>query len=195
MSQYTYYQTIVALEPSLSCYQVHQQIAGLFNRSVDIVELGSRPYLYRKLNRTGLVDGQGAQEYAFFVIHSEDKPKEHSSALFKLAPKLMTITCEVGDELLFKTDVSLVWRMGNKEMYAFAKKWLEKKAPQIGVEFLNYQNEDSYIEIKPKCTVKKSTIEGRLRVTDPDKLVLGMRNGISRQKAFGFGLLSLIPVK
>jgi CRISPR-associated protein Cas6/Cse3/CasE subtype I-E len=37
--------------------------------------------------------------------------------------------------------------------------------------------------------------DGVLVVTDPDKLSVAVRNGIGPQKAFGFGLLSLAPLR
>jgi CRISPR system Cascade subunit CasE len=39
-----------------------------------------------------------------------------------------------------------------------------------------------------------SVIDGYLRVTDPIKLAQAIREGIGREKAYGCGLLSLLPV-
>jgi len=47
----------------------------------------------------------------------------------------------------------------------------------------------------PRQRLDAVRFDGVLVVTDPEKLLQAVRNGIGTQKAFGFGLLSLAPAR
>ncbi len=77
--------------------------------------------------------------------------------------------------------------------------WLRRKAQESGFKVLDVAFDRVYWfeskggqEEKPLGAVQ---FDGVLIVTDPDKLRDAVRNGIGPQKAYGFGLLSLAPLR
>lgn len=79
------------------------------------------------------------------------------------------------------------------------KGWLERKALAAGFKVASLRmNETRWCDSKggrPSQAINAVQFDGVLVVTDPDKLYEAVRNGIGPQKAFGFGLLSLAPLK
>ncbi len=77
--------------------------------------------------------------------------------------------------------------------------WLARKASESGFALCSVtQAGDS----PPECQAKNHRavfsavrFEGILRVTDPERLLCALAGGIGAAKGFGFGLLSLAPVK
>lgn len=80
-----------------------------------------------------------------------------------------------------------------------ARAWLARQGEQHGFDVLFLLTEASWLnEPAAKTNYNKSRLpiyrvryEGLLRVTDPEKLVAAVVNGIGPAKAFGCGLLSL----
>lgn len=76
-------------------------------------------------------------------------------------------------------------------------KWLNRKAEDNGfaVESVlptqQQRTDDRRHDLKFFCV----QFDGILQVTDPDLLTAAIRNGIGSGKAFGFGLLSVAPVR
>lgn len=77
--------------------------------------------------------------------------------------------------------------------------WLKRKAEEHGFEVKDVAFDRIYWheskggkDAKPLGAVQ---FDGVLVVTDPDKLRDAVRKGIGPQKAFGFGLLSLAPLR
>lgn len=77
--------------------------------------------------------------------------------------------------------------------------WLERKADENGFDVKDAAFDRVYWhdskggkDAKPLGAVQ---FDGVLVVTDPDRLRKAVRNGIGPQKAYGFGLLSLAPLR
>jgi len=71
--------------------------------------------------------------------------------------------------------------------------WWDSKDPQArkGSEPLTNEAKERFRSIK----IGAVRFEGTLVVTAPDRLREAVRNGIGQQKAYGFGLLSLAPLR
>lgn len=77
--------------------------------------------------------------------------------------------------------------------------WLARKASESGFALCSVTQAS---EPPPECQAKAhravfsaARFEGILRVTDPERLLSVLEGGIGAGKGFGFGLLSLAPVK
>ena len=94
------------------------------------------------------------------------------------------------------------------------KKWLLDRSERLGFEFLEQEtdiddgNEQLTLEIVERNwevlrrksgqrTIKLSSVsfEGFLKVTDLEKFKIALTEGIGREKAFGMGLLTVIPMR
>ena len=77
--------------------------------------------------------------------------------------------------------------------------WLDRKADESGFEVKDVAFDRVYWyesrEGKDPKPLGAVQFDGVLVVADPDKLREAVRNGIGPQKAFGFGLLSLAPLR
>jgi len=77
--------------------------------------------------------------------------------------------------------------------------WLRRKAEEAGATVLaaEARNRGEQVSIRPSTRTRMVhqcvEFEGRLRVTEPERLLHAVREGIGPAKAFGFGLLSLAP--
>lgn len=89
------------------------------------------------------------------------------------------------------------------------KKWLADRQEKLGFKFIPRETDqgiEPQFEIvdrswkmlyrKKKRSVKLScvTFEGLVEVTDPDKFKAALRDGIGREKAYGMGLMTIIPI-
>lgn len=77
--------------------------------------------------------------------------------------------------------------------------WLMRKAEEngfkvqdVGFDRVYWHESKNGKDTKPLGAVQ---FDGVLVVTDPDKLREAVRNGVGPQKAYGFGLLSLAPIR
>jgi len=77
--------------------------------------------------------------------------------------------------------------------------WLARKASESGFALCSVTQAS---ESPPECQAKAHRavfsavrFEGVLRVTDPERLLSVLEGGVGAGKGFGFGLLSLAPVK
>jgi CRISPR system Cascade subunit CasE len=77
--------------------------------------------------------------------------------------------------------------------------WLRRKAEENGFEVADVAFDRVYWHDtkggKDEMPLGAVQFDGVLVVTDPDKLREAVRNGIGPQKAYGFGLLSLAPLR
>jgi CRISPR system Cascade subunit CasE len=77
--------------------------------------------------------------------------------------------------------------------------WLRRRSDDAGFELLTVNVRDRGHQISFKPSTRSRLVhhcvdfEGRLRVTDPDRLLAAVGDGIGSGKGFGFGLLSLAP--
>jgi CRISPR system Cascade subunit CasE len=77
--------------------------------------------------------------------------------------------------------------------------WLRRKAEEAGADLLaaDVRNRGEQVSFRPATRTRIvhqcAEFEGRLRVTEPERLAQAVGEGIGPAKAFGFGLLSLAP--
>jgi len=81
-----------------------------------------------------------------------------------------------------------------------AKKWFEDKAQaNWGFTVVHSDIKSNVLKRFKKAnhqvTIHGSYISGKLSVTDQEKFINSFKNGLGRGKAFGFGLLQLVPIK
>ena len=78
-------------------------------------------------------------------------------------------------------------------------KWLKGKERGFKLDTHNLSStvthKFSKKEQKPKVTIKASVFEGILEVTDKEAFIGVLTQGIGRAKAYGCGLLTVVPVK
>jgi CRISPR system Cascade subunit CasE len=78
--------------------------------------------------------------------------------------------------------------------------WFDSKAPQWGFSVKPEYLEVRDIEVKRfkkgenEITLAQAKIVGGLTVTDKEKFVQSFQNGIGRGRAFGCGLLQIVPI-
>ena len=79
------------------------------------------------------------------------------------------------------------------------KSWLESKLPKHGAILngfeLTSREVNQFTRGGESVTLNIATFEGVLTITDPDLLRKALIEGIGRAKAYGCGLLTLIPVQ
>lgn len=81
------------------------------------------------------------------------------------------------------------------------RRWFIQKAPAYGFEVdptslqVNHVGVLTYQKNGTKRTHNRSTFIGKLKVNDRQLFIQSFKNGIGRAKAFGFGLLQIIPIQ
>lgn len=77
------------------------------------------------------------------------------------------------------------------------KKWFLNKTNNLGFDIsdlsINSLNPVIFVKDRHKCTFNSVKFSGHLNVTDKDKFIETVKSGIGHGKAFGFGLLQIIP--
>jgi CRISPR system Cascade subunit CasE len=126
-------------------------------------------------------------------------------------PKLVELAgLKAGMQLRFRLRCRPSKRIGDKASKNKGKRrtltgkdeiiaWLHRKAEENGFEVIDAGFDRLYWhesrggkQEKPLGAVQ---FDGVLEVTDPDKLREAVRNGLGSQKAYGFGLLSIAPIR
>jgi CRISPR system Cascade subunit CasE len=80
-------------------------------------------------------------------------------------------------------------------------KWFIAKAPNLGFEVLSesLQVQNTGVQTFEKdgaqCTHGMATFIGKLKVTNREEFIKSFKHGIGRAKAFGFGLLQIVPLQ
>lgn len=79
-------------------------------------------------------------------------------------------------------------------------KWFTEKTPEYGFEIqegsLSVGDTDivSFSKEGKKVVLGKAIFTGKLKVTDRELFIKSFKNGLGKGKAFGFGLLQLVPL-
>ena len=181
---------------------VHAVVENCFTRPAGVAKTRS---LWR-------IDDLAGKKY--LLVLSEEKPdfshmigeycREDVKGESRSYDKLLQSVQE-GSTYLFKLVANPVKEMNNKKVgiYDSAElvSWLVRKAeangfkvdvntlrvsPVAKVEFGRHQGE-------PKVVITRVTFEGILTVTDKDSFIGALTQGIGRAKAYGCGLLTIIP--
>jgi CRISPR system Cascade subunit CasE len=145
------------------------------------------------------------------LIQSEVEPSwgllaDRNDGLKEAKTKKFSPAFRSGDDLRFRLRANAIVTRNGKRYGLIRDEaleaWLRKKGERLGVEFRsmsvtdegyivgNKEREDSH----HRLNLKMARFEGYLHVTDADKLVKTLVEGIGPAKAFGCGLLSLARV-
>jgi CRISPR system Cascade subunit CasE len=181
---------------------VHAVVENCFTRPAGVAKTRS---LWR-------IDDLAGKKY--LLVLSEEKPdfshmigeycREDAKGESRSYDKLLQSVQE-GSTYSFKLVANPVKEMNNKKVgiYDSAElvSWLVRKAeangfkvdvntlrvsPVAKVEFGRHQGE-------PKVVINKVMYEGILTVTDRDRFIGALTQGIGRAKAYGCGMLTIIP--
>lgn len=109
----------------------------------------------------------------------------------------------VGQRLIFRLRANPTVRRDGKRLGIYKddeqEDWLRRKASEHGFGVLSYiaKREQAVQSTTQNGRGKFAavTFDGVLKVTDPDKFLIALRSGVGSAKAFGFGLLSIAPVR
>jgi CRISPR system Cascade subunit CasE len=188
-------------------YLLHQAIYMAFP---DDEEGGPGRILYRTdTNKSGTI---------ILIVQSEkapdwDKANMISTCLYKPAEfKTFSPKVKLGQKLYFRLRTNPTKRLGKSADEDHGKrvgiykeeeqiKWLERKAKTSGFNILSYSIvPEGKLEFKKNDAeenIKHNAVrfEGLLEVNNPDIFLKSVENGIGTAKGFGFGLLSIAPVK
>lgn len=149
----------------------------------------------------------------YLLVLSEEKPDEKAMARYGIPdtieikdykPFLSNLT--VGQRLRFRLVANPTHRHEGKVVphitIQYQKEWLLKKAEQSGFELIEEQFDvvgRDYSSLYKKgnrhVLLSKVTFEGYLKISDIDRFKQVLVSGIGREKAFGMGLLTVIPVE
>lgn len=132
----------------------------------------------------------------------------HEAYLFgKVEDKALDLQFSVGQRLRFRLRANPTKRLsagkGNKGkrigLYKLEEQinWLERKAQQHGfaVDSALPSHQDRSEDRVNRLELFSVQFDGILQVTDPTAFLTAVQAGIGSGKAFGFGLLSLAPVR
>lgn len=75
--------------------------------------------------------------------------------------------------------------------------WLQRKAEINGFEILSADvvgHDRPLLRKQKHVSLNRTVFEGKLRIKDLEKFKLALIKGIGREKAFGMGLLTVIPI-
>lgn len=181
---------------------VHAVVENCFTRPAGVAKTRS---LWR-------IDDLAGKKY--LLVLSEEKPdfshmigeycREDAKGESRSYDKLLQSVQE-GSTYSFKLVANPVKEMNNKKVGLYSVEeqvtWLVRKAeangfkvdvntlrvsPVAKVEFGRHQGE-------PKVVINKVMYEGILTVTDRDRFIGALTQGIGRAKAYGCGMLTIIP--
>jgi CRISPR system Cascade subunit CasE len=175
-------------------YQMHRTLARAFKDQLDQARLlfrvdrpenGDPHVIVQSLSKPNW--SALPEKYADVSSKSVDLELEKDLRLtFRLLARPTRRVKETGRRVTVRGDEAL-------------REWLERKAGAAGFEVKSVRiNGSRWRDTKGGKTSQALgavQFDGILVVTDPDKLREAVRNGIGPQKAYGFGLLSLAPLR
>ena len=169
------------------------------------VQVNREPDFFAAENDNELIDKRECAEGGSILVQSTMKPKWPKSyeAEVKLEFKPSLLKAEKRYRFRFGLNsVAQSNRDGRCRRYPVpVSQWLAAREEMLGATFdirkvesmvlYDHVRREHYTRSFP---IHVSVIDGYLRVTDPIKLADAIREGIGREKAYGCGLLSLLPV-
>jgi CRISPR system Cascade subunit CasE len=173
-------------------YGLHKAVYSLF----PTIENQTRDFLF--------ADKGGNWLERQILILSERKPlvPEYGMIDSKVIPDNFLNYERYGFEIILnptkrdKTTGKIIPIRGQEDLLT----WIIKKAPTLGfqIDERTLQVQDVGVKSFDKdgavCTHGTATFIGQLNVTDRDMFIKSFKHGIGRAKAFGFGLLQIIPL-
>jgi CRISPR system Cascade subunit CasE len=173
-------------------YGLHKAVYSLFPQ----IEGVTRDFLF--------ADKGGDWQERKILILSERRPvtPEFGVVVFKEIPDSFLEHALYGFEVTLnptkreKTSGKTLAIRGKENLLA----WFSAKAPLIGFEIeensLQVQNVgvQTFDKDGSVCTHNTATFIGKLKVTNKAAFIKSFKEGIGRAKAFGFGLLQIVPL-
>ncbi|RIK32829.1 MAG: type I-E CRISPR-associated protein Cas6/Cse3/CasE [Chloroflexi bacterium] len=199
-------------------HSLHQTVMRAFP---DNLNTEADRILYRlDQNRRGeihlLVQSQGAPDWA----HLRDNGYLLPGNVENPAVKMVDLQVKPGQQLAFRLRANPTRRLGKSATYDKGKRvglykleeqlnWLQRKANDHGFRIhsvmpTQQQRIEGRIPRKEAQPTSKTAhdakffsvqFDGILQVTDPERFLAAVHAGIGSGKAFGFGLLSVAPVR
>ncbi len=196
-------------------YEMHRSVMRAFRTDL---EKGEERVLWRvdEHPRLGLVLLVQSRELPDWTWLAEDGARGYLMPVNEPNPavKPFDLRLSAGQALAFRLRANPTKRLGKSAEYDKGKRvgiydekdqldWLTRKGEQHGFRLVHAQvSRDGKIKDEKdagrdgavhKLELLSVQFDGVLQVTDPDKLVAAVQNGIGSGKGFGFGLLSLAP--
>lgn len=174
-------------------YSLHKTIYNLFPKK----DGQTRDFLYR------FIDSDVSEKR--ILIFSEDAPLECDFGTLEvrdvpesfLEMEYYGFDVQINPVKRSKDSGKIVPEKGRDELSA----WFTAKAPSFGFEVLPGSlsvGDTNIVQFKKdekKVTLAKAIFTGRLKVTDRELFKKSVKDGIGKGKAFGFGLLQVMPLK
>ena len=129
-----------------------------------------------------------------FGVHGTAQTKNYDNFISKLSEN---------NEYHFQLTASPTYDMGDKR-YPHVTieqqlKWLAKRAENNGFELIDFdvinREYDKLYHSKHSVKLSKVTFSGTLHITDIEKFSSMLVNGIGRERAYGCGLMTVMPVQ
>ena len=176
-------------ERIINDYEIHRFVYRLFMESPNSK---NRDFLYRAdLKREKLILTVHSRRVpAFFDCRGDIEVKEINDTFLDYPMYSFSLRFAPIKQTLQRKEIALL-----REEDAIL--WLKKREAELGVEFLDgtlFRSKKGAIFIK-NVPLNYSDISGVLRVIDKERFITSFKKGIGRHKAFGFGMLQLIPIK
>ncbi|WP_102279165.1 type I-E CRISPR-associated protein Cas6/Cse3/CasE [[Lactobacillus] timonensis] len=169
----------------------------------------------QRLRHLWRIDFLGDKEY--LLLLSNDKPDLNQLAKYGVTGTAGTKSYDhflqqlaVGMVMQFRLTANPSYR--DKESgriyphvtVAQQKQWLAERAERCGFQFVTNRDGEPYFDLtsrewpllyhgKRKIKLSRASFEGALKITDLDKFKKALTEGIGREKAYGMGLLTVIP--
>lgn len=161
-----------------------------------------------------LVQSQSKPDWSYWIEKKYLLPPDPFIAEANPAVKPFTLTLHIEQILRFRLVANPTVKKNGKRRPLLEENerrhWLqtigegcaEKKRASRGFKILEMDLQQPYTQpsqihrddqTSHKLTLNIVQFDGRLQVTDPDKLITALHQGIGPAKAFGCGLLSLAP--
>lgn len=182
-------------------YQMHRTLSKAF---------GDEPEDYKSARVLFRIDTRRDSAEPYVIVQSLARPKWERLTLstdYLLAPvrvKSFDPQPAVGQTLVFRLRANPTVKRDGKR-WGLVKdeeqiEWLRRKGCQHGFEVLKaYVHSDSKSESRTakglETTHLAVVFEGTLRITDAEAFREALKSGIGSAKGFGFGLLSVAPVR
>lgn len=133
----------------------------------------------------------------YILVQSDLKP-DWSQVLApgQWESKPSRLEIKVGRQYLFRATINPVAQNRGRRRYSVPiETWLENR--QLGADLdirkVNYHTVSDFSRTGRRLTMDACDIEGVLTVTDTQVLQACIENGLGRAKAYGCGLISLVP--
>jgi CRISPR-associated protein Cas6/Cse3/CasE subtype I-E len=107
----------------------------------------------------------------------------------------MTYAVAAGESYLFRMAINPVVVQQKRRIPTTAEAWLEKRdlGADLVIQDVVYTTHHDRSGSGCRVVTEVATVSGLLTVTNPERLLEVLHNGIGRGRAYGAGLLSIVP--